>query len=82
MLAHPNFDVDFALETDASVKGLGAVLFQHQSDDVLHPVAFASQSLSPAERNYGVTDLKTHAVAGPCSITKLITDHSAVSRSP
>ena len=51
MLAYPNFDVDFVLETDASVKGLGAVLSQHQSDGVLHPVAFTSHSLSPAERN-------------------------------
>ena len=57
VLVYPNFDVDFVLETDASVKGLGAVLSQYQSDGVLHLVAFASRSLSPAERNYGVTDL-------------------------
>ena len=63
MLAYPNFDVDFILETDASVKGLGAVLSQYQSDGILHPMAFVlSRSLSPAERNYGVTDLETLAV--------------------
>lgn len=50
------------METDASVKGLGGVLSQYQSDGVLHPVAFASCSLSPAEKNYGVTDLETLAV--------------------
>ena len=32
----------FVLETDASIKGLGAVLSQNQSDGKLHPVAFAS----------------------------------------
>ena len=62
VLAYPNFQVDFVLETDASVKGLGALLSQQQNDDVLHPVAFASRSLSPTERNYSVTDLKTLAV--------------------
>ena len=62
VLAYPNFELDFILETDASVKGLGAVLSQRQADGVLHPVAFASRSLSPAERNYSVTDLETPAV--------------------
>ena len=62
VLAYPNFDVDFVMETDASVKGLGAVLSQYKSDGVLHPVAFPSRSLSPAERNYGATDLETLAV--------------------
>ena len=72
MLAYPNFDVDFTLETDASVKGLGAVLSQYQGDGVLHPVAFASRSLSPAERNYSVTDLETLLLSGQCSIFELI----------
>ena len=62
VLAYPNFELDFVLETDASVKGLGAVLSLRQADGVLHPVAFASRSLSPAERNYSVTDLETLAV--------------------
>ena len=72
VLAYPNFDVDFTLETDASVKGLGAVLSQYQGDGVLHPVAFASRSLSPAERNYSVTDLETLLLSGQCSIFELI----------
>ena len=87
VLAYPNFDVDFVLETDASVKGLGAMLSQYQSDGVLHPVAFASHSLSPAERNYGVTDLETLAVVWAMQHYRaylyehkvtVITDHSAV----
>jgi hypothetical protein len=50
------------LETDASVRGQGAVLSQYQSEGVLHQVAFASRLLSPAEKNCSVRDLKTLAV--------------------
>ena len=87
VLAYPNFDIDFILETDASVKGLGAVLSQPQSDGVLHPVAFASRSLSSTEGNYGVTELETLAVVWAMQHFQaylyghkvtVITDHSAV----
>lgn len=46
VLAYPDFKLDFIVETDASVKGLGAVLSQRH-DNIQHPVAFASCSLSP-----------------------------------
>ena len=87
VLSYPNFQVDFVLETDASVKGLGAVLSQQQDDGVLHPVAFASRSLSPTERNYSVTDLETLAVVWAMQHFRaylyghkvtVVTDHSAV----
>ena len=87
MLAYPNVGIDFVLETDASVKGLGAVLSQYQSEGILHPVAFASRSLSPTERNYSVTDLETLAVVWAMQHYRaylyghkvtVITDHSAV----
>ena len=39
------------------------MLSQYRSDGVLRPVAFAGCSLSPAERNYGVTDLEILAWA-------------------
>ena len=34
----------------------GAILSQKGTDDLLHPVAFMSKTLSPAERNYDIYD--------------------------
>ncbi len=53
-----NFDKDFQLETDATIKGLGAVLSQKQTDGKYHPVAYASRALSPQENH----ELETIAV--------------------
>ena len=63
VLAFPNFSLSFILETDASVKGLGAVLSQRgEEDKKVHPVAYASRALSPTEQRYSVTELETLAV--------------------
>lgn len=67
VLAYPDFCKDFVLETDASIKGLGAVLSQKQSDGKLYPIAFASRALSPPEKNYAVIELETLAVVWACS---------------
>ena len=42
VLAFPDFQKPFLLETDASGKGLGTVLSQKQDDGRYHPIAFAS----------------------------------------
>ena len=55
VLAYPNFTKSFRLETDACVKGLGAVLSQLQGDGKVHPVAYASRALSDPEKCYAVT---------------------------
>lgn len=87
ILAYPDFDLDFVLETDASYHGLGAVLSQKLPDQKLHPVAFASRALSPPEKNYSVTELETLAVVWAIkhfhaylygNSVKVVTDHSAV----
>lgn len=53
VLAHPDFDRPFVLSTDASLDGLGAVLSQVQvGDSVARPVAFASKSLTRAQKKY------------------------------
>ena len=88
ILAYPKFgpDAEFVLETDASGAGLGAVLSQQQGDCMLHPIAYASRSLDPSERNYGITELETLTVVWAAHYfrpyllghrTIVYTDHSA-----
>ena len=62
VLVYPCLNKDLIFETDTSIMGLGAVLSQHQTDGLPHPIAFASRALAPAERNYGITDLETLTV--------------------
>ncbi|XP_077947560.1 uncharacterized protein LOC144388873 isoform X1 [Gasterosteus aculeatus] len=50
VLAYADFSLPFILEVDASLSGLGAVLSQEQ-DGKVRPVAYASRTLTPAERN-------------------------------
>lgn len=62
VLSYPRFDQPFVLHTDASGQGLGAVLEQEQEDGQLHPIAYASRTLSPTEARYGITDLEALAL--------------------
>ena len=52
VLAFPDFKKPFLLETDASRKGLGAILLQKQDDGHYHPIAFASWALTETEHQY------------------------------
>ena len=84
---YPDFSKDFTLETDASKFGLGTILSQYQDDQKLHPVAYASRSISTTEANYTITDLETLAVVWAVTHFRyylyghdvtIITDHTAV----
>ena len=57
-------------DTDASIEVLGAVLEQEQDNGTLHPVAYASRSLSKAERNYGITGPSLSPEEGQSSWSK------------
>ena len=46
----------YILQTDASEKGLGAVLSQTTEAGKEHPIAFASRKLLQRERNYSVIE--------------------------
>ena len=52
ILAFLDFDKPFLLETDASGKGLGAVLSQKQADGQYHPIAYASHVMNGTEQRY------------------------------
>lgn len=55
ILRHPNPSKLFIIEVDTSEPGVGAVLSQYfREQPKLHPVAFFSKKLTPAEQNYDV----------------------------
>lgn len=56
-LAFADFNLPFILEVDASHTGLRAVLSQEQQGKI-RPIAYASRSLSPAEKNYSSMKLE------------------------
>ena len=55
VLALPDPDKKFYVHTDASsTVSIGGILSQEQDDGKLHPVAYTSKSMTPAELNYSV----------------------------
>ena len=65
ILAYPDYSKPFILETDASLKGLGAVLSQRGEDGAVRVIAYASRSLRPGEklmRDYSSAKIKLLAL--------------------
>ena len=52
ILAFLDFKKPFLLETDASRRGLGAVLSQKQADGRYHPIAYANRVMNKTEQRY------------------------------
>lgn len=63
ILIVPDLALQFIVEVDASNKGVGAVFSQRSAkDDRIHPCAFLSRKMTPAERNYNVGNKELLAI--------------------
>ena len=62
ILRAPDFSKEFTLQTDASERGVGAVLSQHEGVNEDHPVAFFSRKLLPREEKYSTVEKECLAV--------------------
>ncbi|GBC32893.2 enzymatic polyprotein, putative [Rhizophagus irregularis DAOM 181602=DAOM 197198] len=87
ILRHPDWKKEFLLITDASGKGLDAVLSQKDEKGKEVVIAYASRSLLPAEENYPITELECLGIVWGIQHFhkylidrkfKVITDHSAL----
>ena len=86
ILALPNQDAHFRLETDASGYTTGAIQSQLCDDKKWHPVGFTSKSLNPAEHNYTIYDKELlsvicgleewrHILEGTKHVIKILNNH-------
>ena len=62
VLYSPNFEKEFVLQTDASDRGVGAVLNQMGDDNLEHPMAYFSKKLLPREEKYSTVEEECLAV--------------------
>lgn len=87
VLTHPDFSRPFYIQCDASITGVGAVLYQLDSEGHERPIAYMSKKLNSAQRNYTITELE--CLAAVLSIKKfrgyvegmeftVITDHASL----
>ena len=62
VLASPDFSRPFVLQTDASDRGVGAVLSQCDESGSDHPVAYFSRKLLPREERYSTIEKECLAI--------------------
>ena len=87
VLTSPNFESPFLIQYDASNVGIGAVLFQADSEGGVHPIKYFSKKLNAAERNYSATVKECLAVVAAVAKFRpfvelmdftILTDHASL----
>ena len=74
VLAYPNFEEPFVLHTDASEKGLGAILYQLQGGK-MRVIGYGSRTLTPAEQNYRLHSGKLEFLALKWAVCEKFRDY-------
>ena len=62
LLRSPDFSRPFILQTDASERGVGAVLSQRSDQGEEHPIAYFSKKLQPREEKYSTIEKECLAI--------------------
>ena len=76
VLGYPNFNREFILETDASLRELGAVLSQIDEDGKVHVIAYTSQTLRPSEKSmHNYSSAKLELLALKWAVAKKFRDY-------
>ncbi len=74
VLAYPNFNLPFSLHTDASERGLGAILYQRQ-DGKLRVIGYGSRTLTATEKNYRLHSGKLEFLALKWAVCEKFRDY-------
>ena len=76
VLGYPNFNREFVLETDASLKWLGAVLSQPDNTSKVSVIPYASQTLGPSEQSmHNYSSAKLELLTLKWAVTKKFRDY-------
>ena len=76
VLGYPDFNREFILETDASLRGLGGVLSQIDENGKVHVIAYASWTLRPSEKSmHNYSSAKLELLALRWAVTKIFRDY-------
>ena len=75
VLSYANFSEPFRVETDACGTGLGAILFQDDSEGRPRVISYASRTLKPAERSGRYSAFKLELLAIKWAVTEVFKDY-------
>ena len=75
VVGYPNFNREFILETDASLREMGAVLSHIDENGKVHLIAYASQTLRPSKSMHNYSSAKLDLLALKWAVTEKFRDN-------